>query len=89
MFCTITLDSGPLKKFMTPELTLDERRYYKLRFDVILKFGLTELTAEISFNGNVSFMISAECMKSELMSTLGVGGGKAASSYVALLSWSC
>ena len=50
-------------------MTLDSQPYYLLCFDVILKFGLTELTAEISFEGNVSFMISIECMELEFIST--------------------
>jgi hypothetical protein len=46
--CTVEADVSRLARSLTPQRRAsDGRRYYVLNFDIVLSFGLTELTAQI------------------------------------------
>ncbi|KAF8840352.1 hypothetical protein BDN67DRAFT_1011541, partial [Paxillus ammoniavirescens] len=48
--CTVVADTSKLIHSMSPLRSLNGGIYYRLEFDVILLFGLTELKAQISWN---------------------------------------
>lgn len=52
--CTVTADTSQMAGSLEPIVGLAGIEYYRLEFDVILQFGLTELKAIISWIENVS-----------------------------------
>jgi hypothetical protein len=51
--CYIEADTSRVCKALTPQRT-PKGTYYKMEFDIILSFGLTELTGQIAWKENVS-----------------------------------
>lgn len=56
--CTVRADTTKLAKSLSPRRAADGSLYYALEMKVILLFGLTELTAQVSWMENVSFFLS-------------------------------
>ena len=56
--CTVTADTSQMAGSLEPILGLAGIEYYRMEFDVILQFGLTELKAFISWMENVSVNIA-------------------------------
>ncbi|RDB20568.1 Heat shock protein 12A [Hypsizygus marmoreus] len=50
--CTVKADVAQFKTTLRPQLGKGSRIYFKLNFEVILSFGLTELTAQLSWKEN-------------------------------------
>lgn len=56
--CTITSDTSQLCKTLTLKRGLQGQWYYRLDYDIILSFGLTELKAQTAWLENVSESIT-------------------------------
>jgi hypothetical protein len=52
--CTVRADTTKLAKSVSPKRSAEGSLYYALEIKVILLFGLTELTAQVSWMENVS-----------------------------------
>jgi hypothetical protein len=53
--CEVTADLFDAKKSVLPEMNLmTGELYYRLHFDIVLLFGLTELKAQMAWMENVS-----------------------------------
>lgn len=58
--CTVHADTTKLAKSLSPRRSVEGSVYYALEIKVILLFGLTELTAQVSWMENVSFLFPYE-----------------------------
>ncbi|KAF5374607.1 hypothetical protein D9615_008998 [Tricholomella constricta] len=47
--CTIKADTSKISRCLKPRLTTWGQTYYEMFFDIVLSFGLTELTAQIAW----------------------------------------
>ncbi|KAG2043946.1 hypothetical protein BDR03DRAFT_940321 [Suillus americanus] len=55
--CTINADLSEVSKTLRPlKSTLDQSKYYKIEYDVVILFGHTELKAQISWKGPASIV---------------------------------
>lgn len=58
--CYVRADTAQIAKTLKPVHSFkDNNLYYRMSFDVILSFGLTEFKAQISWMENVSCFVSA------------------------------
>ncbi len=58
--CEVTADLSEAKKSVQPEINLKSGDlYYRLYFDIVLLFGLTELKAQMAWIENVSNIFSS------------------------------
>jgi hypothetical protein len=55
--CVVSFDATEVNKSLKKCHGLNSRIFFKIAFAVILRFGLTELTAEVSWTCNVSVEI--------------------------------
>jgi hypothetical protein len=59
--CTITADLSEVSRTLRPlKSTLDQSKYYKIEYDVIILFGHTELKAQISWKDKVRLSLSSK-----------------------------
>ena len=58
--CEVTADLTKLKKkcLIQPQTNHRGAKYYVLKFDIVLLFGLTELKAQLAWTENVSHRFS-------------------------------
>jgi hypothetical protein len=59
--CTVTADTSQMAEGLSPSYDSDGVRYYITNFKVVLLFGLTELTAQISWIENVGCLLLVQC----------------------------
>lgn len=64
--CTVRADTTKLAKSLSPRRSADGALYFALEIKVILLFGLTELTAQVSWLENVSTFTNPEILDSHL-----------------------
>ena len=55
--CNVIADTSMIARSLRPQQASGGGGYYRLEFDVILLFGLTELKAQISWNDGVCCII--------------------------------
>ena len=65
--CAVQADTSLLSESLEPRWTrleevigLPRSQYYKMEFDIILSFGLTELKAQVCWEENVSMVVHSE-----------------------------
>lgn len=85
--CTVIADETGVKAAANPLRAPDFSIYYRLDFEIILSFGLTELTAQLCWKENVSWSLST--FKPQLISNVLLGLWETASVlfWVCLKSW--
>ena len=57
--CHVIADTSTIARSLRAQQAPGGGDYYRLHFDVILLFGLTELKAQISWNDQVRFVMSS------------------------------
>ncbi len=56
LYCSVTADTSIVAKSLHPQRRADGTYYYKLTFDVVMLFGMTELKAQLAWIEDVSYM---------------------------------
>jgi hypothetical protein len=67
--CAVQADTSLLSASLEPRWTrleevigLPRSQYYRMEFDIILSFGLTELKAQVCWEENVSMLVHSESL---------------------------
>ena len=61
--CSVIADTSKIARSLRTQQALGRSDYYRLDFDVILLFGLTELKAQISWDDGVRLVLfPASCV---------------------------
>lgn len=76
VLCTITANTQQIAKTLKPQYGLDGRTFYKLDYDVVLLFGLTELQAHVSWKYRVRIFLVGSCSPIHFSSYRGRRKGK-------------
>ncbi len=61
VLCTVTANTQQAAKTLKPQHRPDGRTFYKLDYDVVLLFGLTELQAYVSWKHKVRATSPGPC----------------------------
>ena len=57
--CEVTADVSELVQSLQPQRAADGSKYYEIRYEIVLLFGLTELKAQIRWMDKVRFVIAS------------------------------
>ena len=64
--CTIITPTKLFRNILQPQQREDGKIYYRLDYEVILSFGLTELKAQISWKENVGRFLPVNLKQTEI-----------------------